>query len=158
MANRGQQAIYNDMNNFAKDPSNAYQKAYYDKLYNQISLIKGKYIPIYDSVPNDAVAPFIILSTTTLTPIHTSDIFIFRGTMLLDIVTRFPAGSGGQKLSNDIANEVFQKILGRGNFYSDKEWNIYTASLGDTRPMESSSGTGTVYRKLITFNNQIQQL
>ena len=142
---------------FAKDPSSVYRKAYLDKLYDQITLLTGKFIPVYDVVPDNAVAPYIILSSVYLTPIHNSEAFIFHATIVIDIVTRF-ATSGSQKLANDIANEVFQKILVRGNFYTDQEWNIYTSSLNDTRILESQSTGGYVIRKLITFNNKIQQL
>lgn len=146
-----------DMTDFAKDPSNTYRKAYYDKLYNQISILSGKYLPLHDVVPDDAVAPYIIISSTFVTLMPNSDFFLFSGHIVIDIVTRFPSG-GGQKMVNDITNQVFSKILMRGNFYSDDEWNIYTSILNDTRIIESQSTAGTVIRKLITFNNSIQQL
>jgi len=145
------------MTNIAKDPSNTYRKAYFDKLNGQISLLTGKFIPVFDVVPADAVTPYIILSSTILTPIANSDAFIYSGSVVIDIVTRFPTG-GGQKLANDIANAVFEKILVRGNFHTDEDWNIYTSSLNDTRILESQSQTGYVIRKLITFKNSIQQL
>lgn len=145
------------MTDFAKDPSNTYRKAYYDRLNDQISILSGKFIPVYDVVPADALAPYIILSSTFLTPIHNSESFIFAGQIVIDIVTRFTNG-GGQKVVNNIANQVFSKVLTRGNFFEDDEWNIYTSSLGDTKIIESQSTGGYVIRKLITFNNQIQQL
>ena len=145
------------MTDFAQDPSNIYRKAYFDKLNNQISILTGISIPVYDSVPDNAVAPYIILSSTNLTPILNSEAFIFNATIVIDIVTRFALG-GSQKLANDIANKVFEKILLRGNFYTDEEWNIYTSSLNDTRIIESQSTGGYVIRKLLTFNNSIQQL
>jgi len=146
------------MTDFAKDPSNVYRKAYFDKLNNQISIQTGKFIPVYDTVPDSAVAPYIILSSTILTPIQNSDSYLFSATIIIDIVTRFTSGSGGQKTVNDIANQVFSKILVRGNFHEDEEWNIYTSSLNDTRSIESPSTSGNVIRKLITFRNHIQQL
>lgn len=145
------------MTDFAKDPSNAYRKAYIDKLKDQISLIAGKHIPIYDVVSDNAVAPYIILSSTILTPVPNSDSFLFAGSQVIDIVTRFPTG-GGQKMVNDITNQVFSKILVRENFYQDDDWNIYTTQLDQTRAMESPSTNGIVIRKLITFKNSIQQL
>lgn len=145
------------MTDFAKDPTNTYRKAYFDKLNNQISILAGKFITVFDRVADDAVAPFIILSNVTLTPVLNSDSFLFNATIVIDIVTRFNSG-GGNKLSNDIANQIFQKILTRDTFYQDAEWNIYTTSLADTRTIESASTGGYVIRKLITFKNSIQQL
>ena len=146
------------MATFAKDPSNVYQKAYYDKLDKQISILpSGKIIPVYDVVPSNAVAPYIILSSINLTPIHNSEAFIYSATILLDIVTRFPSG-GGKKQANDIANQVFGKVSNGDTFYSDDEWNIYTGSLNDSRIIESQSTDGYVVRKLVTFKNTIQQL
>jgi len=103
------------MTNYAKDPTNTYRKAYIDKLTDQISINPGNYLKIYDVVPNDAVAPYIILSTTLLTPIQNSDSFLFAGTIVIDIITRFTSGSGGQKTINDISTQVFSKILTRHN-------------------------------------------
>ncbi|WP_316817284.1 hypothetical protein [Pedobacter nyackensis] len=146
------------MNIHALDPSNTYRKAYYDKLYNQLSVITGKTIPVYDRVPDDAVAPFVILSNITLTPILNTTGYGFKASIVIDIVTRFTNSNGGKKLCDDISNLIFQKILTRDNFYSDTDWNIYTSKLESTRYIESESNGGYVIRKLITFNNNIQQL
>lgn len=145
------------MNTFALDPSNAYRKAYFDKLNNQLSVISGKTIPVYDKVDDTVSAPFIILSNTTLTPILNSTGYGYRASIVLEIVTRFTSG-GGKKLVDDISNKIFEKILTKENFYSDDTWNIYTSKLESTRYIESESNGGYVIRKLITFNNQIQQL
>ena len=145
------------MNQYALDPSTIYRDAYFTKLYNQISVIKDMFIPVYDRVDNNAKAPFIILSSSTLTPILNTTGHGYSATMLIDIVTRFQQG-GGKKLSDDISNLIFQKILTRENFYKDNEWNIYTAKLVDTKHIESESNGGYIIRKLITFENKIQQL
>lgn len=141
----------------ALDPTTTYRAAYLAKLHNQISVIQGKYIPVYDRVPNDAVAPYIILSSSTLTPILSTSGYGFSATILVDIVTRFQQG-GGKKLADDISNEIFKKILTRENFYQDELFNIYTSKLDNVRFLESESNGGYVIRKLITFENKIQQL
>ncbi|SDJ96202.1 Protein of unknown function [Pedobacter sp. ok626] len=145
------------MNEHALDPSNTYRKAYYDKLYNQLSVISGKTIPVYDRVDDAAVAPFVVLSNITLTPLLNTTGYAFKASIVLDIVTRFTT-SGGKKLVDDISNLIFQKILTRDVFYSVENWNIYTSKLESTRYIESESNSGYVIRKLITFNNNIQQL
>lgn len=99
------------MNTFALDPSNAYRKAYYDKLHNQLSVISGFTIPVYDRVDDDAVAPFVILSNITLTPILNSTGSAFKASILLDIVTRFSNSNGGKKLADDISNLIYRSIL-----------------------------------------------
>lgn len=142
---------------FAQDPTSIYREAYYNKLNNQISVIQGKYIPVYDRVDDNAKAPYIILSSSTLTPILSTTGYGYSATILIDIVTRFSTG-GGQKLADDISNLIFQKILTRENFYRDNKWNIYTSKLDSTRILESQSTGGYVIRKLITFENNIQQL
>ena len=142
---------------YALDPTSTYRAAYYAKLYNQISVIDGKYIPVYDRVSNDAKAPFIILSSSTLTPILSTTGYGYSATIMLDIVTRFQSG-GGKKLADDISNEIFKLILTRDNFYRDEQFNIYTSKLDSTRIIESESNGGYVVRKLITFENKIQQL
>lgn len=146
------------MNTFALDPSSAYRKTYYDKLNNQLSVISGKTIPVYDRVDDTVSAPFVILSNITLTPILTNTGYGFKASIVIDIVTRFTTSSGGKKLVDNISNLIFQKILTRENFYSDDTWNIYTSKLESTRYIESESNGGYVIRKLITFNNNIQQL
>lgn len=145
------------MNEYALDPTSTYRAAYYAKLNNQISVIQDRYIPVYDRVTNDAIAPFIILSSSTLTPILSSSGYGYSATILIDIVTRFQQG-GGKKLADDISNEIFKKILTRKNFYTDELFNIYTSKLDSTRIIESESNGGYVIRKLITFENKIQQL
>jgi hypothetical protein len=142
---------------YAQDPTNIYRTAYFNKLENQISVIPGRFIPVYNRVPNDAKAPYIILSSSTLTPISSTTGYGFSATILIDVVTRFQSG-GGQKLADDISNLIFQKILTRENFYSDNRWNIYTSKLDNTRVIESESTGGYVIRKLVTFENKIQQL
>jgi len=145
------------MLDYALDPTSTYRAAYAAKLHNRISVIDGKYIPVYDRVPNDAVAPFIILSSSTLTPILNTTGYGYSATILIDIVTRFQQG-GGKKLADDISNEIFKLILTRENFYQDDVFNIYTSKLDNTRFIESESNGGYVIRKLITFENKIQQL
>ncbi len=145
------------MNTFALDPTNVYRKAYYDKLNNQLSVLSGKTIPVYDRVDDTVNAPFVILSNITLSPILNTTSYGYRASIVIDIITRFQTG-GGKKLVDDISNQIFQKILTRENFYSDDIWNIYTSKLESTRYFESESNGGYVIRKLITFNNNIQQL
>lgn len=145
------------MNEFAKDPTNVYRKAYFDKLNNQLSVLSGNTIPVFDRVDDTVNAPFVILSNITLTPILNSTSYGYRASIVIDIITRFQSG-GGKKLVDDISNLIFQKILTRENFYSDDTWNIYTSKLESTRYFESESNGGYVIRKLITFNNNIQQL
>lgn len=80
------------MNYFAKDPSLIYRTAYFNRLSNQICVITDKFIPVYDTVPADAVAPYIILSSTSIAPLNTSLSFGFNAEILIDIVTRFKVG------------------------------------------------------------------
>jgi len=143
------------MNEFAKDPSSIYRKAYFNKL-SSIS-IAGKLIPVYDVVPAEAVAPFIILSSTSLTPLNDNLSFGYQAEILIDIVTRFPQG-GGKKLSDDVANAIFSKVYTKENFYRDSEWNITATQLERTRYIQSESTSGYVIRKLITFSNFIEQI
>ncbi|MEJ5962814.1 hypothetical protein [Pedobacter immunditicola] len=145
------------MNEFAQDPSNLYRTAYFEKLNNQISIIEGKFIPVYDVVPDDAKAPYIIISSLTLTPTLYNSGYGYSANMTIDIVTRFASG-GGKRLVDSISNEIFKVILTRNKFYVDDTWNIYTSKLDNTRYIESQSGTGVVIRKLISFENKIQQL
>jgi hypothetical protein len=145
------------MAEYALDPTSTYRAAYYGKLNKQVSVIDGKYIPVYDRVPDNSEAPYIILSSSTLTPILSTTGYGYSATMLIDIVTRFQSG-GGKKLVDDISNEIFKKILTRENFYQDENINIYTSKLDSTRIIESESNGGYVVRKLITFDNKIQQL
>ena len=145
------------MNDFAKDPSYIYRQAFFDKLSNQISVIAGKNIPVYDTVPADAVAPFIILSIANLTPLNDNLSFGYQADFLIDIVTRFKSG-GGKKLADDIANKIFEKVYTKENFYSDYNWNITSTQLVSTKYLESESTGGYVIRKLVTFSNFIEQL
>ena len=144
------------MNDYAKDPSYIYRKAYFDKLNANISIIAGVTIPVYDVVPTDAVAPFIILSSTSLTPLNDNNTFNYQAEILIDIVTRFKAG-GGKKLSDDIANKIFEKVYTKENLYSDSIWNITPTQLESSKYIESESTGGYVIRKLITFSNFIEQ-
>ena len=144
------------MNQYALDPSNLYRTAYFNKLNNQI-IINGIIIPVYDVVPDTAKAPYIIISSSTLTPILNNSGYGYSANMTIDIVTRFNSG-GGKKLVDDISNEIFKIILTREKFYKDENWHIYTSKLDSTRYFENQSGTGIVIRKLISFENKIQQL
>lgn len=145
------------MNEFAKDPSYIYRQAYFNKLEDSISVITGKFIPVYDTVPAEAVAPFIILSSTSVTPFNDNLSFGYEAEIILDIVTRFKLG-GGKKLSDDIANKIFEKVYTKDNFYLDSEWNITSAQLVSSKYIEAESTGGYVIRKLITFSNFIEQL
>lgn len=141
----------------AKDPSYIYRKAYFDKLNNQISVVSGLTIPVYDVVPADAVAPYIILSSTALTPINTNSNYGYKASIVLDVVTRFKSG-GGKKLVDDIANKIFNKIYSNDLFFADSDWSINATQLDNSKYIELESTSGYVIRKLITFNNYIQQL
>jgi len=143
------------MSEFAKDPSSIYRKAYYDKLQNLN--VANRNVPVYDVVPTDAVAPFIILSSTQLSPFNTNLSFGFDAEITLDIVTRFQQG-GGKKLSDDIGNAIFSKAYTKANFFKDSQWNITATQLERSRYIESESTGGYVIRKLITFSNFIEQL
>jgi len=141
----------------AKDPSNVYRKTYYDNLNDQISVVSGLTIPVYDVVPANAVAPYIILSSTNLTPNNTNLNYGFSASIVLDVVTRFKAG-GGKKLVDDIANKIFDKVYTNDDLLISDDWKITATQLDNTKYLESESTGGYVIRKLITFSNYIQQI
>ena len=113
-------------------------------------------VPVYDGAPPEAVRPYILLSTQdTNGDVAIKDEFCYNTeeSILLDVVTAFPSGTGGKKLSDLISNEILQRVFPRLTILEKPVYTVFVNS----STLEEEDGAHKIYRRLLRFRNSIFQ-
>lgn len=138
-----------------KDTSYPIRKAYY-------ALITGLGYTCFDFQATDnAVKPYVILSSQTSQSEGTKNRFGNRATINIDIVTSFDDGYGGRKVLDLMVDAILQAVMpSQGttaitatgfNIYSTKKLIDF-----DFPPLQQS--TQTIFRRVITFEHLIEEV
>lgn len=139
-----------------KDVQLALRIAYLDKL----SAITG--VPAYDSfAPSNAGNKYILITNQTGVSDNPKGAFQTIAAVTVDIVTSYPMGSGGKKLSEEIGNEVLGLMLPASLAdYPDlsPDFKIVNTSILNNNSLTEEYDTEWVFRKVITFQHSIVQL
>lgn len=133
------------------------RKAYFQALNGVVSWNVVP-LPVYDKfAPNDAVYPYIILSTQTDVEDSVKNCQGHEATMLIDVVTGFTGEVNSAQMDNicgqiqGIINPISPRIILGGGFQL-----IRTRKISDNT-LESQNGVWKVLRRLLRFDHIIHE-
>jgi hypothetical protein len=139
-----------------KDPQLALRTAYYDALNNTMGLV------VYDSLaPSTAASNYILITNQTGLSNNPKMAFQTIVAITVDIVTSYPRGTGGKKVSEQVGNEVLKVILPAsiGDYLDiSPDFKIVNTSVLSSNSLVEEYETEWVFRKVITFQHSIVQL
>lgn len=121
----------------------------------------GTTVPIYGTVPNDAVFPYIAIEPSSMSEFNVNKTSVNQSHITnIDIVTRFAVGRGGFGACNDIANQVTTIIRSIGNYLdlSAENFKVYIQQVNDTTPLREDARDATYYRYIIRLETVIQEV
>lgn len=134
------------------------RRGYFQKLNGTVTY-NSQAVPVYDTFAvNEAVYPYIILSTQTAVDDSVKRCQGQEVTMLLDIVTGFIGAPDRQPLDN-ICNQIYQLINPADGDFIDVGPNlniISTRVLSDTT-MEGQNDVWKIVRRLIRFGHKLHE-
>ena len=80
--------------------------------------------------------------------------YIHRVTTTFDIIVTSDGDWGGDKMAEDISNEIMPLIMPLGN---TTDFRIVSANVEGNDPLPELYTTGRVIRKVVTLNNLVSQ-
>ncbi|WP_343692765.1 hypothetical protein [Chitinophaga sp.] len=145
-----------------KDPSYAIRDAYYLLLNGNLTH-KGNPVPVYDaSAARYAIAPYVILGEQTMVQRENKCDFNSECSIILIVVTAFPAGDpGNKKYADDIANQVTSIIMQApktNNIDLSPDFICQNTRLDGSNSSTSQDETYKYVEKAIRFTHIIKEL
>lgn len=138
-----------------KTPRLAIRTGLYTALNGVISY-NSTTLPVYDSsaIPENAVKPYILLSSQTDTPNNSKDRFGFDSTIQIEAVTSsFGNNQAGEKAANTIMQSIHAVIMPDRTTlgFSVSGFNVYSIELDSSRVIQILSGAEWIVRENSTF-------
>lgn len=130
--------------------------------------VRGVDIPVHDedvpaggAVANVAggIAYVIILDQNEVPTDFNKCGIIQDASITLDVVTKFPKGSGG-KLTSELISDAIQQVInpfGQVALSIDSGFRVLRVQKMTSRGIAEHDQTHTTYRKIIIYNNKINQ-
>lgn len=135
------------------------RKGYFQKL-NGAVLINSQAVKVYDGMaPNNAIYPYIILSTQTSVDTSVKRCQGQEATMLVDVVTGY-TGDVQRETIDNIANQIFHLIYpvdASGYIDAGPDLQVISTRLISDTTMEMQNDVWKVLRRLIRFTHRIQE-
>jgi hypothetical protein len=128
--------------------------------------LAGITIPVKDSFLNPNVTPatylggqaYVLITDQDENETTNNDCSLRQNVRLtIDIVTKFPSGSGGKKASEDISNFIQENIV-LGNISIFSSWQILNIRKDFSRSIIEQGSTQVAFRKLISYTFDIFEL
>ena len=143
-----------------KNSGTALRTAYYEKLYNAIT-VRGNAVPVIADDRMISTPPYIFLGPQSATGIDMKGCYGDYRSITIDICTSSGEGIGGPAESEDIANQVCTLIAPKD--YASwpsvgPEFQITTLEKIQEVDRVEKNATETIYRKILTFRHQIHEL
>ncbi|QIL41024.1 hypothetical protein G7074_18185 [Pedobacter sp. HDW13] len=114
-------------------------------------------VPIYDAfVPDSAPDSFIVIKDINEADDSLKSVFNGDVHVTLDIVTRFPQGSGTSSKRDQLTGQVYEKLI--PNTVKIDHFHILNAVRTLSRPIDEDSNQYKILRKIIIIKYKIQQL
>jgi|ERR1044072_2215975 hypothetical protein len=144
-----------------KDPSYTIRNAYYTLLNGQLTS-EGNNVPVYDEhAPAEAPAVYVLLGAQTTFQRGSRTGFITNCSIIVNVVTRFPAAEqGNKKQADDIANQITQIINPDPVTQIDLSPDFFCIAT-NVEGSNSSSSHDQVYKyneKAVRFSHIVEQL
>lgn len=142
-----------------RDVNTPVRKGYFSRLNGAVTSA-GQPVPVYDTfASNNAVYPYIILSTQTDTGGSTKQSQNHDATMLVDVVTGF-TGGGTRMPVDEIVGQVLALInpLETGQQIDvGPDLQIINTQLESDLTLEAQNGTYKIIRRLLRFGHNIHE-
>ena len=120
-----------------------------------VELLAGISATVGNIFPATQAPPFVVISTRA-NESGTKNTFDFTVTSTFDIVCKTSGDWGGDKLAEDIANEIMPLLIGTRGYYGRTEnFQIVTCTVEASDPFLELIGTGKVVRKILQVQNYV---
>ena len=125
--------------------------------------IRKHYIDLLDiSVPvlNYATTqepPFVIVSVSA-SGAGTKTSYEWDVITTMDIIVKTDGNWGGDKMADDIANEIMTLLDNKPDYGTTDTFKIVTQQITGSTPLAEITDIGRVIQKTITINNYVSQL
>jgi hypothetical protein len=120
-----------------------------------INRLSGISCPVFNMPQQTDKPPFVVVTTRSNQESLTKcEMYIHRVTTTFDIVVNTDGDWGGDKMAEDIANEITPLIMPLGN---TADFRIVTASIEGSDPLPELYTTGRIIRKVIILTNLVSQ-
>jgi hypothetical protein len=143
-----------------KDASHFIRKEVYDALSGNVTLNSAT-VPIYNVVPSSASNPYILItSISNIIGNNIKDTYLNVISTQVEIVTAFDTNTGGQLDANLAMNQISQLLISRNTFFdlSSDSFKCISAQNDGIAYLTEDTETETIYRGILTFTNQVEQL
>ncbi len=143
-----------------KDASHFIRKEVYDALNGNITLNSAN-VPIYNVVPSSASNPYILItSISNIIGDNIKDTYLNVISTQVEVVTAFDTNTGGQLDANLAMNQITQLLVSRNTFFdlSSDSFKCISAQNDGITYITEDTETETIYRGILTFTNQVEQL
>jgi len=116
--------------------------------------VNGESIGVYDSVPTNATKNYVVVrDQDSFQDIGGRGCEKETATILIDIVTRFPANTGGKKTSEQIAAEIYSRV---SNVALQSPLQLLsTKKIMDVSLPAENDNNQKIFRKEIRFEHSI---
>lgn len=120
--------------------------------------VNGQNIPVLNMASEKQQAPFVIVSTRA-SGSGTKCKRDWIVTTSIDIIFKTAGYWGGDKLTEEIANEIYQKIdSSRPTYATTDDFQLVTQLVEAADPILEQNSNGRVIRKTIIIENYVSQL
>ena len=143
-----------------KDASHFIRKAIYDSLNNNVTLNSAN-VPVYNVVPSSASTPYILITSIQNNIIdNIKDTFMTQVQTQIEIVTSFDTNTGGQLNANLAMNQISNLLISRNTFFnlSSDNFKCVSSQNGGIAYITDDTDTETIFRGILTLNNDVEQL
>ena len=113
-------------------------------------------VPVYNMATLSAEPPFVIISTRSQQAVNKTS-FDHTVTTTMNIIVKTDGDWGGDKLAEDIANEILPLVTTRPYGQTD-DFKIITNTVEASDPISEVTETGRAISKVITIENYVSQL
>ncbi|CAL1518203.1 DUF3168 domain-containing protein [Chitinophaga sp. MM2321] len=140
-----------------QDTNYSVRKAYFQALQGFV-IVGLTAIEVYDKMaPNNAVYPYIILSTQTDTDNSVKECFGHECTMLVDVVTGFN-GAVESEMLDSICGQILNRINPSGQRLTlTNNLQLISTKLISDNTIEGQNGVWKILRRLLRFAHNVHE-
>lgn len=116
--------------------------------------------PIYDEfAPPNAPSAYILITNQTADSMNAKSRFINNASIAVDVVTKYPANTGGKKLSEQITGAIAERVMTMSlEGVSFANFNVFSSEIVSSIDLPQETATQRIFRKVTTFRHEIEQL
>ncbi len=101
--------------------------------------VNGAAVPVYDLVPDNAQAPYVIVDNITEAPSNDMEIYGSAFEVTLQIITYYKGNVGGRKFNDQVLNEITKALTTRQGQQVDGMWIVSVMFTGKSEFIEVST-------------------